>query len=396
MSSNFPSENVGIAFGVVIGAGLSTALGASIVFFPSLVKYANRKTLAGGLGLSAGVMLYVSFVEIFQKSVGSFMDAEFQEHSSYNAATLCFFGGIALMVCLDYLVHGIAHDNYVTEGSSNEAMHARDKKDAKKKAEKKDKSLNGTEESESSYSSDNEEEQETEKGAHQHPPHTIEAPCCAEDPNAQLEDLKDMANSLCENHENANTSWEDLEAGIAEIVKKDVRKKKKNDKKKKEPEKMSPQEERRLVLMSMNTAIAIGLHNFPEGLATFVATLADPAVGAVVAVAIALHNIPEGMCVSLPVYYATGKRFKAFMWGLLSGVSEPLAAILGYLVLARFFSDIVYAILFGLVGGMMVYISIRELIPTAHRYDPEDSVATNCFIFGMGIMALSLLLFVNL
>jgi ZIP family zinc transporter len=149
----------------------------------------------------------------------------------------------------------------------------------------------------------------------------------------------------------------------------------------------------KLMRMSINTAIAIGLHNFPEGLATFVATLNDPKVGGVLGLAIAIHNIPEGLCVAMPVYYATGKRWKAFAWGIISGISEPIAAVLGYAVLANSFSDVIYAVLFGLVAGMMVVISTRELLPTAHRYDPEDTVVTYSFIAGMGIMALSLVLF---
>jgi ZIP family zinc transporter len=153
-------------------------------------------------------------------------------------------------------------------------------------------------------------------------------------------------------------------------------------------------EEAKLMRMSINTALAIGLHNFPEGLATFVAALNDPKVGVVLAVAIAIHNIPEGLCVAMPIYYATGKRWKAFNWACLSGVSEPVAALLGWAVLAHSFSDTLYAVLFGLVAGMMVIISARELLPTAHRYDPEDSVVTYSFIVGMVIMALSLVLFV--
>jgi zinc transporter, ZIP family len=136
------------------------------------------------------------------------------------------------------------------------------------------------------------------------------------------------------------------------------------------------------------------LHNFPEGLATFLSTLADPKVGVILAVAIAIHNIPEGLCVAMPVYYATGSRWKAFGWALLSGVSEPLAAVLGWAVLASVFSDVLYATLFGIVAGMMVMISVRELMPTAHRYDPDDSVVTYSFIAGMFIIALSLVLFV--
>lgn len=91
-------ENLGAAFGLVVAAGASTAIGASVVFFPSLVKYASRKTLAGGLGLSAGVMTYVSFVEIFQKSVTGFEDSGLDEDRAYLYATLSFFGGVVLMV----------------------------------------------------------------------------------------------------------------------------------------------------------------------------------------------------------------------------------------------------------------------------------------------------------
>lgn len=164
------------------------------------------------------------------------------------------------------------------------------------------------------------------------------------------------------------------------------------DKNRTEAEK-SEEEKKRLVAMGMNTAIAIGLHNFPEGLATFVAALHEPRVGAVLAFAIAIHNIPEGLCVALPIYYSTGNRWQAFGWALLSGASEFIAALLGWAVLASLFSDSVYGILFGFVSGMMVTISIRELLPTAHFYDPEDGVVTSAFIGGMIVMALSLVLF---
>merc|ERR1711862_756398 len=99
-------------------------------------------------------------------------------------------------------------------------------------------------------------------------------------------------------------------------------------------------------------AVAIALHNFPEGLATFVAALEDPAVGFVLALAIAIHNVPEGLCVAMPVYYATGSRLRAFSWALLSGISEPFAAFCGWLVLANRFTDTLYGILFGIVSGM--------------------------------------------
>lgn len=149
----------------------------------------------------------------------------------------------------------------------------------------------------------------------------------------------------------------------------------------------------KLVRMGVMTAVAIGIHNFPEGLATFVGALSDPSVGLALAVAIAIHNIPEGLCVAIPVYYATGNRWKAFGWALLSGVSEPIGAGLGWLVLKDIMSELVYGILFGVVAGMMVNITIHELIPTAVRYDPADKVTTNSIIAGMAIMALSLTLF---
>jgi zinc transporter, ZIP family len=101
----------------------------------------------------------------------------------------------------------------------------------------------------------------------------------------------------------------------------------------------------------------------------------------------------EGICVSLPIYYATGSRIRAFLWGMLSGFSEILAALLGWLILADHLSPTVYGVLFGLVAGMMVIISVKELLPTAHRYDPEDSLVTTSYIVGMGVMAFSLVLF---
>lgn len=152
-------------------------------------------------------------------------------------------------------------------------------------------------------------------------------------------------------------------------------------------------EDHKLITMGLNTAFAIALHNFPEGLATFVAALHDPQVGVVLAIAIGIHNIPEGLCVALPIYYATGNRCKAFWWACLSGASEPLAALLGWAILAKTMSQMAYAILFGLVAGMMVVISMKELLPTAHRYDPDDSVVTHSFIGGMALISLSLVLF---
>lgn len=98
---------------------------------------------------------------------------------------------------------------------------------------------------------------------------------------------------------------------------------------------------------------------------------------------------------SLPVFYATENRWRGFFWAVLSGLSEPLAALVGWAILSQYFNDMVYGVLFGIVSGMMVVISVKELLPTAHRYDPEDSVTTNYFIFGMGVISVSLVLFVQ-
>jgi ZIP family zinc transporter len=150
--------------------------------------------------------------------------------------------------------------------------------------------------------------------------------------------------------------------------------------------------------MGLFTALAIGIHNFPEGLATFLAALQDPSLGVAIAVAIALHNIPEGISVSVPIFYATGDRRKAFLYSLLSGIAEPVGAAVAYVVLLLFLGGgangvppQLMGILFGGVAGIMVYISLDELLPTSRAYGKgHDSLIG--LISGMLVMALSLLL----
>ena len=155
---------------------------------------------------------------------------------------------------------------------------------------------------------------------------------------------------------------------------------------------------RKLMRMGLFTALAIAIHNFPEGLATFLAALQDPTLGLAIAVAIALHNIPEGVSVSVPIFYATGDRRKAFIYSLLSGLAEPVGAGVAYLAL-RFFvggesggiPPQVMGVLFGGVAGIMVYISLDELLPTSRAYGKgHDSLFG--LLAGMLVMALSLLL----
>ena len=151
----------------------------------------------------------------------------------------------------------------------------------------------------------------------------------------------------------------------------------------------------KLLRMGLFTALAITIHNFPEGLATFLAALQNPALGAAIAVAIALHNIPEGISVSVPIYYATGDRKKAFVYSFLSGLAEPVGAGIAYLGLRLFLSGgippQVMGVLFGGVAGIMVYISLDQLLPTSRAYGRgHDSLFG--LVGGMLVMALSLLL----
>lgn len=367
-----------MALGLVCGAGAATALGAAVVFFPSLVKLASRRVLAASLGLSAGVMTYVSFVEIFVKSVDGFIGAGIDPDLSYIYATLSFFGGVLFMMVVDVCVRCLSGDH-----------HHHDHEDIQNTAKQDE--CGGERECED---------------------HDVVSPhCvgCSGDPVGELNEWQQRAEEELQGRGDAQTKTsatigsneigaaddaDQSDGNNSDAFKETERKDESENKVVFENTPMSAKlEQKKLVKMGLSTAVAIALHNFPEGLATFVAALDDPSVGAVLAIAIGIHNVPEGLCVALPIYYATGNRCKAFMWGCLSGISEPIAALLGWAVLANAMSDNVYAILFGLVSGMMVIISMKELVPTAHRYDPEDTVVTLSLIGGMVIIALSLVLF---
>lgn len=148
----------------------------------------------------------------------------------------------------------------------------------------------------------------------------------------------------------------------------------------------------KLMRMGLMSALAIAIHNFPEGLATFTSALKDPSLGIAIAVAIAIHNIPEGIAVSVPIYYATGSRKKAFWYSLLSGLSEPVGALVGFLLFSRFFNDVTFGVLFAFVAGVMVFISLDELLPTAREYG-ESHTSIYGLVIGMIVMEISLLLF---
>jgi len=375
-------DNVGVAFALVIGAALSTGLGASVVFFPSFVKLASKRVLAGSLAFAAGVMIYVSLIEIFQKSKIAFNDGHEPGIASLLTA-VCFFGGVLVMMGLNFIVDRLGGGDHNNQSEGLDSA--------------------------------------IEKGPAASDKKVIIPHCvgCSDDPVGELEEWQKNAakeeRDIARGGAGAELSTEvsgDMSTTLdlsdsqppATVAVSNVKELECGNEcdissagdaaDHKSHEKLDgPEEKKRLVQMGLSTALAIALHNFPEGLATFVAALDDPSVGAVLAVALGIHNIPEGLCVALPVYYATGNRWKGFMWGALSGMTEPIGALIGYVVLMNVMSEDVYAILFGLVAGMMTLISMKELIPTAFRYDPEDTVVTHSCVVGMLVMAVSLVMF---
>ncbi len=279
------------AFGLTLFAGLSTGIGSALAFF---AKKTNTKFLSIALGFSGGVMLYVSFVEIFIKAKDALV-AELGYRGGYWVTTIAFFGGILLIAIIDKMVPTFEN------------------------------------------------------------PHEM----------AGIEDMVEI---------------DEIEEHLKEMEEKQV----------------SQHEGKRsssLYRMGIFSALAIGIHNFPEGLATFTSALKDPALGISIAVAIAIHNIPEGIAVSVPIYYATGDKRKAFYYSFLSGLSEPVGALVGYVLLYRYFNDLVFGILFAGVAGIMVFISLDELLPAAQRYG-EHHLSIYGLVAGMVVMAVSLLLFV--
>lgn len=264
-------NNVLFAFGLTLFAGLCTGIGSALAFF---TKKTNTKFLSISLGFSAGVMIYVSMIEIFFKAKDALV-AELGLKSGSWATVGAFFGGMFIIALIDKLIPS---------------------------------------------------------GENPHEVHSVE------DINNKTSDPK-------------------------------------------------------LLRMGIFTALAVGIHNFPEGLATFISALQQPSIAIPIAVAIAIHNIPEGIAVSVPVYYATGDRKKAFFYSFLSGLSEPIGALIGYLVLMPFINDFVFGIIFAGVAGIMVFISLDELLPSAQKYG-EHHLSIYGLVAGMIVMAVSLLLFI--
>jgi len=365
------NPNVGIAFGLVFVAGAATSLGSAVVFFPKFVKFVSPRFLAGSLGLSAGVMLYNSFVEIFRKSLLAFSETEIDQDLAYVYSTLSFFGGVITIYVLDIVVALITgrkddeessladiriyheSDNPLAEIQHWQSMAERELNGQEHELRRQQTELVADGDGGDVFSDGNDSAKNTK--------HTVST---ADDSQTNNNDEENNRVGFSDNRSNST-----------------------------HPMMCSKSDQKKLAKMGLDTALVIGLHNFPEGLITFVATLADARVGAVLAVAISIHNIPEGLCVSLPIYFATGNRMKAFLWGSLSGIFEPVAAFFGWLVLASVVTPTVYAVLFGWISGMMVMICVKEILPTAFRYDPKDTVVTHSVVAGMAVIALSLVLF---
>lgn len=267
------TTNLIFAFSLTLLAGLSTGIGSALSL---LTKKTSTKFLSAALGFSAGVMIYVSFVEILGKAKNALISVFGQRLGSW-ATVGGFFAGILLIGLIDKFIPSTANPHEV---------------------------------------------------------HTVEE-----------------MDGTSEEHKN------------------------------------------NLMRMGIFTALAIAIHNFPEGLATFTAALSEPNLGIPIAIAIAIHNIPEGIAVAVPVFYATNNKKRAFKLSFLSGLSEPLGALIGYILLYRFINDTVFGFIFAAVAGIMVYISLDELLPSAEEYG-EHHIAIFGLIAGMAVMAISLLLFI--
>lgn len=144
--------------------------------------------------------------------------------------------------------------------------------------------------------------------------------------------------------------------------------------------------------LGIMSAVAIAIHNLPEGLAIFTAGLKDISVAVPIAAAVILHNIPLSIAISVPIYYSTGSRRKAFLYSLFVGLCQPFGAIIGYLILSRFFNDLVFGILFSIVAGIMIFVSLDELLPSSQRYE-DHHISVYGAIAGMIVMALSMSIF---
>jgi ZIP family zinc transporter len=313
-------HSVAIAFALCFGAGFATVLGGMVVFSKRLVHLANPVSLAIALSVSGGVMIFISLVEIFGKSVElltlGLKSEDMSESTAHGhgwlLATVFFGVGILLIYAIDFIVHKIS-------------------------------------------------------------PETHEL--------TELDNIQDFIPSMI-NHEN-NINDEDKSAIYVEAQTPTT-----------EAAKMAEITRQRLVRMGLLSALALGIHNIPEGIATYVGAIEDSSVGISLAIGIGLHNIPEGIAVAAPIYFATGSRWKGIMWCAISAIAEPFGGFLAWLTIGDGMDPVTEGILFGIVCGIMVCICVKELWPTAYKFAGGKThyVAFGTFA-GMFIMVTSLILF---
>ncbi|KAG2498813.1 hypothetical protein HYH03_003006 [Edaphochlamys debaryana] len=339
--SGVSSQKLGIAFACVIGAGLASMIGAGIVFLLNFRR--SPKLLAAALGFAAGVMLYISAVDIYAgKSVGMFEDAGYEPALAFTYATICFFCGFPIIWVLDMICHWLAD-----RGTRGTGIHL----DLGAEAVHHSLDMNQTHASTAADIVDGKDPRDGLGRA------SVRAATCPYD--AQL------------------AAKAGQEGGADADEKQAV---------------LDKEHARKLVRSGILCAVAVALHNLPEGLVTFVGYMESVGSGITTAIAIAIHNIPEGLVISSAMTAGTGSRLKGVLWALLASVSEPLGGLIGLAVVCGGqMTDTVFAILFGLVGGIMVYVSIKELLPNAHRFDPQDKVTSLSVLCGALVMACSLI-----
>lgn len=141
----------------------------------------------------------------------------------------------------------------------------------------------------------------------------------------------------------------------------------------------------KLYKLGLISMLAIMMHNIPEGIATFLSYEKNTSLGITLAISIALHNIPEGISIAIPIFYATGKKRKAFFYTFLSALSEPLGALLAYFFLSKFITPMLMGLLLSMIAGIMIHISCYELLPNA-KSSRDSRTFIQAFLLGVFIM----------